>query len=606
MSLLLSARDLSKAFGPQPLFSHLNLDFRQGEKVGLVGPNGAGKSTLLKILAGREEADSGERALRRGAVLGYVPQDDRFEPGVSVREVVLGSLAQESIEDHEKEIRATIVLDQFGFEDDGKLAQNLSGGWRKRLSLASQVIRKPDFLLLDEPTNHLDLPGIHWLEEFLQGAPFGFLVATHDRAFLRAVSRDILELNRVYPEGQFRSDGGYDLFLERKESFLEAQLRKQESVANMVRKETDWLGRKAAARTRKAASRIEDALARREELADLRSRNNSQGSATIDFASTGRQSRKLLVASGLGQSISGRCLFQSLDLTLGPGSRVGLLGPNGSGKSVFLRTLLGQMPPFAGKVDRAEGLSMVLFEQGRAGLDPNQTLARALCPSGDMVRFANRTLHVAAWARQFLFRQEQLEVPVGSLSGGEEARVRLAQMMLTPADVLLLDEPTNDLDIPALEVLEDAMDEFPGALVVVSHDRELLDRVCTEVIGLDGQGGAGMYASVTQWLRAMDELAKTATQAKQARTAPRPAAPSPSKPKKLTYKEQVEFDGMEDAVMKAESLVSHCQERLDGTPPNDHVAYGSACLELEKAQKEVERLYQRWQELEAKVASFRQ
>lgn len=604
MSVLLSAQGLTKAFGIRPLFSDLSFDIREGERIGLIGPNGAGKSTLLKILAGNLPADGGTRAIRRSVRLAFVAQDDVFAEGQTIRQAVLEALAADPSEEHEKETTASIVLTQVGFEDDEKPARQLSGGWRKRLSIARALALKPDLLLMDEPTNHLDLPGIVWLERLLRAAPFGYVVATHDRAFLRAVADDILEISRVYPAGYFRAKGSYDQFMDRRDEFLEGQARLREAVANQVRRETEWLGRKAAARTRKAASRIDDAMERRGELADLQARTAAAATAGIDFVSTGRQSRKLLVAEDLSKAMGGKKLFSGLDIMLMPGTRLGLLGPNGSGKSVMLRTIAGEHVPDAGSVAPAEGLRRVMFEQGRSALDPNQTLRRALCPAGDEVHFRGRPVHVTAWARQFLFQAEQIDVPVGSLSGGEQARVRLAQMMLQPADLLLLDEPTNDLDIPALEVLEEALMDFPGALVLVSHDRELMDRVCTEVIGLDGMGGAGGYASVSQWLSALEKARKEAEAAAARAAAPaqRQTAAPKAKPKKLSYKEQQELDGMEGAVLAGEELLAQRQDAVQQASSAGHAALAEACRLLEESQREVERLYARWQELEARAA----
>ncbi|MFO0843023.1 MAG: ATP-binding cassette domain-containing protein, partial [Gemmataceae bacterium] len=272
MTLLLSAQGLAKSYGPRPLFADLSLDLRAGERVGMVGPNGSGKSTLLRLLAGLEEADAGSRSQRRGSRVGYLSQDDAFAPGQTARDVLLAALADEPVEERERLTRAAITLTQVGFADPDQPAHTLSGGWRKRLALARELVRKPDLLLLDEPTNHLDLPGIAWLERLLRAAPFGYLAATHDRAFLRAVADEVIEISRVYPAGYFRAAGNYDEFVRRREEFLEGQASRQESVANQVRRETEWLGRKAAARTRKAASRIEDAANRREELAELKYR----------------------------------------------------------------------------------------------------------------------------------------------------------------------------------------------------------------------------------------------------------------------------------------------------------------------------------------------
>ncbi len=368
-----------------------------------------------------------------------------------------------------------------------------------------------------------------------------------------AVADEVVEVNRVYPGGSFRATGSYDTFAERRDEFLEGQAQKQASVANQVRRETEWLGRKAAARTRKGASRIDEAARRRDELAELKYRTSSTGPAAIDFVSTGRQTRKLVTATGIARKIEGRTLFSGLDLMLTPGTKLGLLGPNGSGKSTLLRVLSGENPPDEGTVVRADGLRTVLFEQGRAALDPAITLRRALCPNGDTVMFRERPMHVVAWAKQFLFQAEQLDNLVGSLSGGEQARVRIAQLMLQAADLLLLDEPTNDLDIPALEVLEESLSEFPGAIVIVSHDRELLDRLCTEVIGLDGRGGAAIYASVSQWLAAYERSTKEV--AKTAATAARATGPAP-KARKLSYREQQEFDQMEERIHEAEAVVT--------------------------------------------------
>jgi ATP-binding cassette subfamily F protein uup len=597
MSVLLSAQNLVKSYGPRPLFADLSLELRVGERIGLIGPNGAGKSTLLRILSGRDTTDEGAITSRRGTRIGYLAQDDQFPVGQTVREVLLASLANEPLEEHERETRAAITLTQVGFNDPDQRADILSGGWRKRLSLAREFVQRPAFLLLDEPTNHLDLPAVRWLERFLRGAPFGYLCATHDRAFLRAVADEILEVSRVYSTGTFRVAGDYERFADLREEYLEAQARKQESVANQVRRESEWLGRKESAQRRKSKSRIEAAADRRAELADLKYRNSAAGAAGIDFVGTGRQTRLLMTAKNLSRTLGGRQLFSNLDLTLSPGTKLGLLGANGSGKSSLLRLLSGEAQPDTGEITPASGLRIVMFEQGRANLDPNVPLRKALCPIGDTVTVGDRQVHVGAWASQFLFRPDQLNVAVGELSGGEQARVRIAQLMLQPADVLLLDEPTNDLDIPALEVLEESLADFPGAVVLVSHDRELMDRLCTEVIGLDGNGNAATYATVDQWLNAYEKANEPA----KAEKAPAPvkAAPAP-KPKKLSYKEQQEWDGMELAILNAEESLTAKQAEVEKQSGADHLTLMAACKAMEEAQHEVERLYARWSELEAK------
>jgi len=597
MSLLLSVSELTKSYGPRPLFAGLTFDLKAGERVGLIGPNGAGKSTLLRILAGIEEPDAGTRTARRGVVVGYMPQDDTFPDGATAREVLLAALVGERMEDYERETQTAITLTQVGFTDPDQLASSMSGGWKKRLALARELVRKPDLLLMDEPTNHLDLPGVVWLERLLRAAPFTYLVSTHDRAFLRAIADDILEVSRIYPDGAFRASGGYDSFADRRDEFMEAQERQREAVANQVRRESEWLGRKESAQRRKSRSRIGEAADRRAELAELNYRTQAAGAAGIDFAGTGRQSKKLLTATGVSKALGGRSLFSNLDIPLSPGTKLGLLGPNGSGKSTLLRVLAGQLPPDAGTVVRAEGLRTVVFEQGRAALDLSIPLRQALSPNSDTVVFNGQPMHVAAWAQRFMFKAEMLNLEMSALSGGEQARVRIAQLMLQPADVLFLDEPTNDLDIASLEVLEDSLSEFPGAVVLVTHDRDLMDRLCTEVIGLDGKGGAAPYGSVNQWLSAYERDTKKAEEP--AKKAEKASAPSP-KAKKLSFKEQQEWDGMEAAILAAEQAVEARQAEVEAASTAGHVKLNAACQALDEARAKVETLFARWEELAAK------
>ena len=596
MSLLLSARSIAKSFSHRPLFADLSLDLRAGEKIGLIGPNGAGKSTLLKILAAVEVPDSGERSVARSARVGYLPQEDTFPPDRTAREVILDALADDDLEDHEREMHAAIALTKVGLDDGDQMPDTLSGGWRKRLAVARALALRPDFLLMDEPTNHLDLPGVVWLEKLLRASPFGYLAATHDRAFLRAIAPEIIEISRVYPTGSFRADGGYDSFDEKRELFLEAQGRQREAVANQVRRESEWLGRKESAQRKKSKSRIGEAADRRAVLAELNYRTAAAGAAGIDFDGTGRQTKKLLTAQGIGKSLGGKPLFHDIDLILSPGMRLGLLGANGSGKSTLLKVLGGELNPDTGMVTRADGLRAVTFEQGRSSLDQNMRLRTALSPNADSVIYRGQPLHVAAWAQRFLFSPLQLDLELGALSGGEQARVRIAQLMLKPADLLLLDEPTNDLDIPALEVLEESLSEFPGAIILVSHDRDLMDRLCTEVIGLDGRGGSNSYGSVGQWLSAYDK----ANAASKGDDRAKSKGESKPKAKKMSYKEQQEWDGMEAALEAAEASVVAAQALVEAAANSPRPVLTAACGQLDAAQAKVEKLYARWQVLEAK------
>ncbi|MEO8362365.1 MAG: ATP-binding cassette domain-containing protein, partial [Vicinamibacteria bacterium] len=382
----------------------------------------------------------------------------------------------------------------------------------------------------------------------------------------------------------------------------------QDALRNRVRGELVWLSRKAKARTRKAQARIDEAGRMQSELADLdrRSQKNTVG---IDFAATERRTKQLIVAKNLSKSYANRPIITNLDLTLSPGMRLGLLGGNGSGKTTLMRMMAGTEKPDSGSITHAEGLKIVMFDQHRSRLDPTQSLKQTLGASGDSVIFNGRSIHVVGWAKRFNFRPEQLDTPVSRLSGGEQARVVIAKLMLEPADVLLLDEPTNDLDIPTLEVLEESLLEFPGALVLVTHDRYLLDRVSTQILALDGRGGLIPYADCAQWEEAQGRgyvpppTATAAAPVVGSRPSQAPAAPA-AKPKKLSYKDQREWDQMEANILAAEQRLEASQATVaDPDVASDYQAVIKANAEVEAAQAGVDRLYARWAELEAAGAT---
>ena len=594
--LLVSCQEISKSFGAAPLFEELSLGVFEGDHVGLVGPNGSGKSTLLKILAGLEEPTAGTRAARKRLRIGYVPQDPVFADGTSVGSVLREALRSEALDDHEVEGRIAVALGKAGFADGEQETSTLSGGWKKRLAVARALVGEPELLLLDEPTNHLDVEGILWLEELLPREPEAFVAVSHDRYFLEAVAGRVIELNRAFAEGLFDVRGRYSRFLEKKDELLAGQAAYQESLRNRVRGELDWLSRKARARTRKAQARIDQAQRLVGELAELDSRSRSS-SVDLDFAATQRRTKRLVVAEGVAKSYGARAIVHGLSLVLSPGMRLGLMGANGSGKSTLLRLVAGLEPPDGGTVEHAPGLKIVVFDQHRSRLDPAASLKRTLAPHGDSVVFQGRGVHVAGWAKRFLFRSEQLETPVGRLSGGEQARAVLARLMLEPADLLLMDEPTNDLDIPTLDVLEESLLEFPGALVLVTHDRFLLDRVSTRILALDGRGGATPYADYDQWQAARQAASAPAAKPKAAARADDPAPG----PRKLGYREQREWDEMEGRILAAEQRLSSCREAVaDPAVAADHKVLGQRLEELNAAQAEVDGMYARWAELEAR------
>ncbi len=602
--LLVSCQELSKAFGAAPLFEGLALGIFEGDHVGLVGPNGSGKSTLLRILAGLEPPSSGTRSARKRLLVGYVEQDPSFAPGSSVGSVLHGALAGLPLDAHDRDARVAAATGRAGFSDAAQETATLSGGWKKRLAIARELVKEPELLLLDEPTNHLDVEGILWLEELLPREPEAFVAVSHDRYFLEAVAGRVIELNRAFASGLFDVRGRYSRYLEKKDELLAGQAAYQESLRNRVRGELDWLSRKARARTRKAQARIDEAGRLQDELADLDARSRS-ASVALDFAATERRTKRLLVAEDLAHGDGERPIVSGLDLVLGPGMRLGLLGPNGSGKSTLLRLLARQEEPLKGRVEHAPGLEVVVFDQHRTRLDPAVSLKRSLSPYGDSVVFQGRSVHVAGWARRFLFRSEQLDTPVGRLSGGEQARVVLARLMLEPADLLMLDEPTNDLDIETLEVLEESLLEFPGALVLVTHDRYLLDRVSTRVLALDGRGGAVFYAGSEQWEAAREleaQLPKARPSAGRRPAAAAGDSTATARPRKLGYQEQREWDAMEARILEAEARLEAAQAAAaDPSVATDHQALQARLEALAAAQVAVERLYARWAELEAKA-----
>jgi ATP-binding cassette subfamily F protein uup len=596
MPLLESCTGLTKSFGSRVLFESISLGISEGERLGLIGPNGSGKSTLLKILSGRMDPDGGTISMRRRTRVGYVPQQAVFPDDRTAAEIIAEAIAGERLDDLEHAARINQTLGRAGFTDGSVRTDSLSGGWKRRLAIARELAAEPDLLFLDEPTNHLDLEGILWLERLLTSSPFASVVVSHDRYFLDNVVNDMAEINRVYPEGIFRVEGGYSRFLERKEEFLLAQSNRQEALANKVRREVEWLRRGPKARTGKSRARIDEAGRLMRELSDLETRG-VKGTAQIDFTASERRTKRLLSAEGITKSMGGRTLFRDLSFTLTPGTRLGLLGLNGTGKTTLLRILNGELEADAGQVERAAALRTVYFDQAREQLDPAATLRDGLGAHGDTVIFRDRPIHVAGWAKRFLFDAGQLDRPVGSLSGGEQARVLMARLMLAPADLLLMDEPTNDLDIPTLEVLEESLTEFPGALVLVTHDRFLLDRVSTAVLGLDGQGGARLYADYWQWEQ--DELAAKPAKVEKPAAAVK-AQPAAGK-RKLSYLEAREWEQMEARILEAEQKLDALRAEMQSSDVvSDAVRLHECYLQVQAAEAHVESLYARWAELEAK------
>jgi ATP-binding cassette subfamily F protein uup len=654
---IISAQGLSKRYSVAPLFQNISFTVSDGDRIGLIGPNGSGKSTLLAILDGRVKPDTGEVAVRKGTRLSCVAQVSEFAAGATVRSVIEAALERIGVPHEDHAARLAETLGRAGFDDVEIRTDTLSGGWKKRLAIAEALVQHPDILLLDEPTNHLDLAGIKWVEGLLRNAQFACVVVSHDRYFLENVANETVELNRAYSDGYLRVNGNYSAFLEAKAQYLHAQQRHQDALENRVRTEIEWLRRGPKARTTKSKSRIDAANEMIGELADLNARTRTN-SAAIDFSASGRQTKQLVQLEGISYSVppsgangamanaaSGegaaiRALFSDLTFTLTAGMRLGLVGPNGSGKTTLLRLLRGEIEPSAGEIRKAEGLRIVYFDQNRV-LDPALTLRRALAPDSDSVIYQDRVIHVGGWAARFLFTSEDLNRPVSRLSGGERARVLIAQLMLQPADLLLLDEPTNDLDIPTLEILEESLLEFRGALALVTHDRYMLDRVSTVVLGLDGFGGFGRFASYSQWdaWQSQQQKARNASakseaareranpSSKAGQGAPATAgnnsgaassqeqakAATPAKAvapvtvtlakKKLSFSEVREFETIEQRIAETESeLETKVASLSDSAVSADPAQLRATTLRIDELHKRIDSLYRRWADLEQKKA----
>jgi ATP-binding cassette subfamily F protein uup len=599
MNTLVSCHGIAKILAHRTLFEGLSLHVHPKDRIGLIGANGSGKTSLLSILAGAEPPDEGERMAKRGLKIGWVEQEPSFDLEQTVEQSIEAALEAAdpvgAIDPVERLVRVGTSLSRLGFAEPEQPLGTLSGGFKKRLAIARALVIEPELMLLDEPTNHLDLAGILWLEDFLSAAAFAYVVVTHDRAFLQRVTHQIVEIDPRHPDGLLQLEGDYAAFVEKRAAALQARTKERETLANKVHREVEWLRRGPKARTSKSHARIQTAETLITNLQQMKTEDRRL-ETDFSFDATGRKTRRLLVAKGIGCTRGGRRLFSGLDLLLKPGLRIGLVGNNGTGKSSLLKVLGGELEPDEGSIKRAEGLRVVTFEQQRESLDPDQSLKQALAGQGDQVIYADRPIHVVGWARRFGFRDEQLEMPVGRLSGGEQAKAAIARLVVQPADLLMLDEPTNDLDIQTLEVLETSLLQFPGAVVLVTHDRLLLDRVADLLLGLSGDGETTLLADAAQWEAWIRKPPKPRAKAKKA---------DPRKAKKrkpgLSYLDKREFEGMEETIITAERTLEQARAAIaDPTVATEAETLQERQAALETAEAQVERLYARWAELDAK------
>ncbi len=590
MAVLISAFKIEKTFGAQVLFEDLTFSIESDHRVGLIGPNGAGKSTLLKILSGHQKVDAGSISRANHLCLGYLEQNPVFDPTDTVFTAIISGA--EDPYDSETLSFASELVSRLNLESteagSDRLVSELSGGWKKRVALARELAKRPNLLMLDEPTNHLDLESIEWLEDFLNEQPqLAVLTVTHDRLFLQNTCNTIFDLDRRNPDGLIKFSGSYADFTDFKEANITALKNLELSRKNLLRRETEWLRRGAKARQTKQKSRIERAGDLKDQVDQLKNQNLDRR-IDMNFGEIDRSPKKLIEAKNITKRFHDRTLFEDFSFLLGPKTRLGILGKNGCGKSTLIRILLGLEQPDEGTVTQSDQVKFAYFTQQKDALDPKLSLLKSICPEGDYVHLQGQAIFARSYLARFHFRKDQMDMPVGKLSGGEQSRILIAQLMLQTEPVLILDEPTNDLDIATLDVLEDALRTFPGAVILVTHDRYFMDQVANQILAFNDEGEILKFADYFQW--------ESYSQQKKLEPAPKSQNKKANTQKPKTgYKEQRELDQMSHTIELEEQHLTDLQALLENS--KNIAELGQAIADQ---QKKIEILYKRWDELEQK------
>ncbi|OYV32308.1 MAG: elongation factor 3 [Rhodospirillales bacterium 20-64-7] len=587
---LLLLTDIRVTLGSVPLLDGAAISVGAGERLCLVGRNGSGKSTLLKIASGEIAFDGGTRFLQPGTTMRYLPQ----EPDLSAYADTL-AYVEAGLGPNDDEYRARYLLEQLGLTGAEKPA-NLSGGEARRAALARTLAPSPDLLLLDEPTNHLDLPAIEWLESELASLSAGIVLISHDRRLLEKLSRSIVWLDR----GQTRRlDRGFAHFEAWRDEVLEQEERDFHKLGRKIAREEDWLRYGVTARRKRNVKRVAGLAALRQEKREF----NRQGEAAKMGAADAAISGKLVVvAEEVSKSYGDRPIVRGLDLRVLRGDRLGIVGPNGAGKSTLLNMLTGVLAPDTGRIKLGTNLNVITLDQQRATLDPRVTLADTLTGGkSDMVQVGEQSRHVIGYMKDFLFKPEQARTPVGTLSGGERGRLLLAAALAKPSNLLVLDEPTNDLDLETLDLLQEMLGEYPGTILLVSHDRDFLDRVASSTVVAEGAGRWVEYAGgYSDYLRQRGEAAAEPVKPKSASRTPALAPTAAPAAPKLSFKQQHELKQLAAEIETLQKEIARLETALakPGLYQSDRKKFDAGTAALAAAQTRLAEAEERWLELE--------
>ncbi|MBO5443331.1 MAG: ABC-F family ATP-binding cassette domain-containing protein [Alphaproteobacteria bacterium] len=588
---ILTIKNAKLSFGTNELFSDVNLYINRGDKISLVGRNGCGKSTLLKVISQTIEPDYGEIFVQPGVKVSYMPQDPDFSSYKTLREVVLSGLPKD---DANQEYKANILINKFGINENQN-PEISSGGERKKAALAKALIQEPDILLLDEPTNHLDMPTIEMLEEIIAKFRGAVILISHDRMFLSNTSQTTFWLDRGILR---RNNKGFKFFEEWQEQVIDQEIIEQKYLNKKIEEETEWLHKGVTARRKRNMGR----LRRLQQLRQQRKEQIKQtGSVNLEAETTDFRSKLVIEAKHITKSFNGRDIVKDFSIRVIKGNKIGIVGPNGAGKTTLIKLLTKKLDPDGGSVRIGKNLEEAYFDQNRITLDPKKTLWKTLCNEGDHINVRGQFRHVVAYLKDFLFRPDQAQCPVSALSGGEKNRLMLAVALAQKSNFLVLDEPTNDLDMDTLDLLQEVLDEYEGTILLVSHDRDFIDRVVTSVIHMPGDGSvteyAGSYSELLEKLK-NKQPAKNVKKAVPAKTEKNET--SARKTVKLSYNQQRLLDVLPGEIEQLEKDILQIETELSNPSlyTENPQKFDTLSKELETKQTAKEQKENQWLELQ--------